>query len=188
MTKAEVSAAAGVNHTTLLAFERGDYAPSRQTLARIEQATGVTSAISKLPLEWVRIQRLEKQVIAEDIYAFEVDRMHNFVCGTGPLLSHNCETLAAGTRLFWEVTLDDVTPLEFEAFCVTLAEFGRFPYLGGKSGVGHGKVAIKFDKWVSIDPRLAPQGKEMAFSLGAAYVEHLRSRGDDIRGLIDGLA
>jgi len=98
------------------------------------------------------------------------------------------ETLAAGTQLYWEVTLDDVTDLERDAFCVTLAEFSRFPYIGGKSGVGHGKVFIKFDKWIEIDPRIAPTGKEITFALGNLYQQHLQERGDDIRGLINGLA
>lgn len=97
------------------------------------------------------------------------------------------ETLAAGTRLFWEVSLDDVTPLEFEAFCITLLEFARFPYIGGKSAVGHGKIAIEFDKWIEINPRLAPMGREMQFALGNQYMQHLHDHADDLRGLIDGL-
>lgn len=98
------------------------------------------------------------------------------------------ETIAAGTRLFWDITMDDVTQLEFEAFCVTLAEFSRFPYIGGKSSVGHGKVEIRFDNWIAIDPRLSPTGKEITRSLGNMYQEHLKNRGDDIRELIDGLS
>jgi CRISPR type IV-associated protein Csf2 len=98
------------------------------------------------------------------------------------------ETIAAGTQLFWDITMDDVTPLEFEAFCVTLAEFSRFPYIGGKSGVGHGKVEIHFDNWIEIDPRLAPTGQEITRGLGNLYQEHLKNRGDDIRELIDGLS
>jgi CRISPR type IV-associated protein Csf2 len=98
------------------------------------------------------------------------------------------ETLAAGTRLFWEVALDDVTDLEREAFVVTLMEFSKSPYIGGKSGVGHGKVLIKFDKWIEIDPRLAPAGNEVAFKLGNLYQKHLQERGSDIRELINGLA
>jgi CRISPR type IV-associated protein Csf2 len=97
------------------------------------------------------------------------------------------ETLAAGTKLFWGVTLDDVTDLEFEAFCVTLAEFSRFPYIGGKSGVGHGKVKVEFDDWIEIDPHITPTGKELSFSLGNLYADHLENRGDEIRGLINGL-
>ena len=98
------------------------------------------------------------------------------------------ETLAAGTRLFWDITMDDVTDLEFEAFCVTLAEFSRFPYIGGKSGVGHGKVEIRFDSWMEIDPRIAPTGKDISFALGNLYKEHLEQRGAEIRELIDGLS
>ena len=97
------------------------------------------------------------------------------------------ETIAAGTELFWEVTLDDVTDLEFEAFAVTLAEFGRFPYIGGKSGVGHGKVALHFDKWMEIEPRLAPTGRELDLPLGNRYMEHLKEHSGEIRELLDGL-
>ena len=97
------------------------------------------------------------------------------------------ETLAAGTRLFWEVTLDDVTDLEFEAFAICLAEFARFPYIGGKSGVGHGKVSIKFDQWIEINPRLAPDGQAVGFPLGSLYMVHLKEKSDNIRGLLDGL-
>jgi len=102
-------------------------------------------------------------------------------------MRYHVETLAAGTRLFWDITLDDVTDLEFEAFCVTLAQFARFPYIGGKSGVGHGKVEIRFDDWVEINPRIAPTGKELSFALGNRYKEHLEQRGEDIRRLIDDL-
>lgn len=98
------------------------------------------------------------------------------------------ETLAAGTRLFWEVTLDDVTDLEFEAFAVCLAEFARWPYIGGKSGVGHGKVSVKFDQWIEINPRLAPDGKAVGFPLGSQYMAHLKEKAGDIRELLDGLS
>lgn len=98
------------------------------------------------------------------------------------------ETLAAGTRFFWDITLDDVTDLEFEAFAVALAEFGRFPYIGGKSGVGHGKVAIRFDKWMEIEPRLAPAGREISIPLGSRYMEHLKAKADSIRELLNGLS
>ena len=98
------------------------------------------------------------------------------------------ETLCAGTQFFWEVTLDDVTDLEFDTFAVALAEFGRLPYIGGKGGVGHGKVSVHFDKWIEIEPRLAPEGREVGMPLGTAYLDHLRANGGRIRGLLDGLA
>lgn len=98
------------------------------------------------------------------------------------------ETLAAGARLYWEIALDDVSDLEREAFFVTLAEFSRLPYIGGKSNVGLGKVNIKFDKWLEIDSRVAPNGKEISFALGNLYHKHLQERGDAIRELINGLS
>jgi len=97
------------------------------------------------------------------------------------------ETLAAGTQLFWDITLDDVSDLEFEAFCVTLAEFGRFPYIGGKSGVGHGKIKINFDRWINIDPRITPAGSELDIPLGTRYQTHLQEHGEEIREALDGL-
>lgn len=97
------------------------------------------------------------------------------------------ETLAAGSRLYWEISLDDVTDLEREAFFVTLAEFSRFPYIGGKSSVGHGKISVKFDNWIEIDSRVT-NGKELSFGIGNLYQKHLQERGDEIRELINGLA
>ena len=98
------------------------------------------------------------------------------------------ETLAAGTKFFWEIYLEDVTDLEFEAFCVTLAEFGRFPYIGGKAGVGHGKISIHFDKWLEIDSRATPKGTEISVPLGQLYLQHLQENGDTIRSLLNGFA
>lgn len=98
------------------------------------------------------------------------------------------ETLCAGTRFFWDITLDDVTDLEFEAFAAALGEFGRFPYIGGKSGVGHGKIAVRFDDWIEINPRIAPTGKEIGLPLGSKYEAHLREHGNEIRELLDGLS
>lgn len=97
------------------------------------------------------------------------------------------ETLAAGTRFYWEIVLDDVTDLEFEALCVTLAQFSKLPYIGGKSGVGHGKVSVMFDKWMEIDPRAAPTGTEIDVTLGTRYMQHLEQNAAEIRELLDGL-
>lgn len=107
--------------------------------------------------------------------------------GQNQQMRYYVETLSAGTRFYWDVTLEDVEPVEFDAFCVTLAEFSRFPYVGGKSGVGHGKVSVKFDNWLEIDPRTAPSGKALDFSLGTRYMQHLRDNAASIREVIDGL-
>jgi len=130
-------------------------------------------------LEMDAAKKREKRGTSEDIAGptGQKQQMRYFV-----------ETLAAGTKLFWDISLDDVTDVEFEAFAVTLAEFGRFPYIGGKSGVGHGKVQIHFDKWINIDPRLAPSGQEIDLPLGNRYMHHLAGNADSIRELLDGLS
>lgn len=99
------------------------------------------------------------------------------------------ETLAAGTPFYWKVVLDDVTDIEFEAFATVLVEFSRLPYVGGKSNVGLGEVAIQFDNWMSIDSRaqiLNPTA--LGMPAGAAYATHLKERGADIRSLLEGMS
>lgn len=91
------------------------------------------------------------------------------------------ETLAAGTQFYLRITLDDVTDVEFEAFITTLVEFSRRPFVGGKSGTGLGEISLKFDRWVEIDSRVAPQGREVALPLGQDYAKHLESKAFDIR-------
>ena len=107
--------------------------------------------------------------------------------GQSQQMRYYSETIAAGCRFFWEIHIEDVTDLEFDAFCIALAEFSRFPFVGGKSGIGHGKVSVKFDNWIEIDPRLTPTGKAIDFTLGTKYMQYLSNNGGDIRGLIDGL-
>lgn len=102
-------------------------------------------------------------------------------------MRHFVETIAAGTRLYWEVILDDVTDIQLEAFLITLAEFSRMPFIGGRSGTGHGKISMRMNNWIEIDSRLAPQGKELAFTIGTLYTNHLEKNRDEIRGLLDEL-
>jgi hypothetical protein len=105
--------------------------------------------------------------------------------GAHQQMRYSVETLASGTRFFWELCLDDVTDTEFEAFCITLAEFSRLPYIGGKSSIGHGKISVRFDNWMEIDPRLAPSGSAVSFTLGTQYLSHLNKNGENIRATLN---
>jgi hypothetical protein len=107
--------------------------------------------------------------------------------GQSQQMRYYVETMAAGTRLYWEMSLCDVNQIEFDALAITLTEFGRYPYIGGKSGVGHGKVAIQFDKWIEINPRLSPSGNEIDTPLGTRYLAHLKENGVAIKEIINGL-
>lgn len=97
------------------------------------------------------------------------------------------ETFAPGTRFHWKLVLEDVTDVEYDAFMTTLAEFSRLPYVGGKSSVGLGEVAIKFDKWLQIDSRVQVESEAIARPAGNAYAEHLKQRGAEIRTVLETL-
>lgn len=97
------------------------------------------------------------------------------------------ETLAAGTRLYWKLVLDDVTDLEFDALLTTLVEFSRAPYVGGKSAVGLGEVAVQFEDWMQIDSRAHLSGTAISVPAGALYATHLRERGEEVRAWLRGL-
>lgn len=92
------------------------------------------------------------------------------------------ETLSPGTRFYWDIILDDVTDVEFEAFITTLLEFSKRPFVGGKSNVGMGKVKINFDKWLTIEPHtVSKDSKKVSFQIGTLYEKHLSKNGKRIR-------
>lgn len=98
------------------------------------------------------------------------------------------ETLAAGTQFYWRLQLDDVTDVEFEAFLTALLEFSRHPFVGGKSAVGMGEVAVQFDDWLEIDSRAHTNGKQVDRPIGAAYEKHLAKHSIDIVNLLEAMA
>lgn len=95
-------------------------------------------------------------------------------------MMYNIETLAAGTKFYWKVVLEDVSDVEFEAFLATLLEFSKSPGVGGKGGVGHGEISIQLDRWVQIDSRVDLQGTELDVKLGTKYQDHLKKNKNTI--------
>lgn len=100
-------------------------------------------------------------------------------------MMYEVETISAGTRFYWSVTLEDVTDVEFEAFVFTVLAWSRAPYLGGKSGVGLGEVQIQMGDWFEIDSRTTGQKKELGLKLGKAYEQHIEKNGDSIREMLN---
>jgi CRISPR type IV-associated protein Csf2 len=107
--------------------------------------------------------------------------------GQAQQMRYFVETMVAGTQLYWKIVLDDATDLEFEAFLQCLLEFSKAPYVGGKSNVGLGEVALKFDNWIRIDSRADVVGTEVAMPLGKLYHEHLKTNADGIRETLNGV-
>ncbi len=109
--------------------------------------------------------------------------------GAHQQMMYHVESFAAGTRFFWELFLDDATDIEFEALIAALAEWSKAPYIGGRSAVGLGKVAVNFDRWFRVEPRidLDASGVAVDVPLGARYLAHLRAEGPAIREYLRGL-
>jgi CRISPR type IV-associated protein Csf2 len=79
------------------------------------------------------------------------------------------EVLSPGTKMYWYLQIDgDATDIEYQAFMTSLETWAMSPYIGGKSGTGHGKVAIDLDRW-----RLHP--------IGTDYNRHLELKAEEIR-------
>jgi len=107
--------------------------------------------------------------------------------GNKQQMMYYVETFAAGTQFYWSLVLDDVTDVEFDAFAVCLGEFARMPFIGAKSNVGLGRVQVRFDKWHTVDARLAT-GNQLDTPLGRRYQAHLQEHGAQIRDLLAGMA
>lgn len=106
--------------------------------------------------------------------------------GSSTQMRYEVETVIAGAEFAWEVRVEDASPIELGAFYAAIAEFARSPFVGGKSSVGHGLVAVNFDEWV-IDPRAPIQGGSIARPMFQAYEEHLSSRKEEIAEALGGL-
>jgi hypothetical protein len=97
------------------------------------------------------------------------------------------ETIAAGTKFFWKIALEDVTDVEFEAFLTTLLYWSKFATVGGKSATGLGEIAIKMDKWIEIDSRAHIDGHEIDMPIGKKYEKHLADKKAEIIGFLNGI-
>ncbi len=65
--------------------------------------------------------------------------------GPATQMRYTVELLAAGAILYQRIYLQDMTDLELGAFVSALHEFQKAPYIGGKSGTGHGLCEIEYE-------------------------------------------
>jgi hypothetical protein len=104
--------------------------------------------------------------------------------GSKQQMMYYTETLAAGTPFAWSIILQDVTDAELEAFGVALAEWSKAPYIGAKSNVGLGKVALDIIDFALIDSRMSATSTAIDMPAGTAYMRHLRDNAAAIRDLL----
>lgn len=128
-----------------------------------------------------------KQLEAQNALKREKQKVGNDVdteIGKHQQMRYHHETFAAGTRFFAEFILKEPTDVEYEAFMITLAEFSRLPFIGGRSAVGHGKIKMKFENWTEINPNLALTATEVDRPIGTKYVDHLQKNGASIKDML----
>lgn len=117
-------------------------------------------------------------------------------------MRYTVEMLAAGAVLYQRIDLCDVSDLELGAFVSALVEFSKHPYIGGKSGTGHGLVDVEYtwrpagarepaEKFLSIStdrlwlsqPAEEAKGKYDDF-LVRLYDQYLENRADELTKLL----
>ncbi len=119
-------------------------------------------------------------------------------------MRYTVEMLAAGAVLYQRIDLCDMTDLELGAFVSALAEFSKHPYIGGKSGTGHGLVEIEYEwryageketqgKFIQINTDclwLSEQAEETKNQydkfLADVYNKYLEDKADELTKLLAG--
>lgn len=108
--------------------------------------------------------------------------------GVKQQMRYENETVAAGARFFHEIFLEDVTEQEYHAFLSALYEFSRFPFIGGRSAVGHGKIAMRYSQ-LDVNPLAqAENGTDLALTMERSYNEHLQAQRETIVRLLGAIA
>jgi CRISPR type IV-associated protein Csf2 len=107
--------------------------------------------------------------------------------GASTQMMYTTEVIIAGSLLSWRIHLDDVTELEWEAFLCALAELRRKPWIGGKSGTGHGEIELHCDSWEELNSQIAPKTEAVSAPVGALYAKHVAERRNDILAVLQGI-
>lgn len=96
-------------------------------------------------------------------------------------MRYTVEMLAAGAVLYQRIDLCDMSDLELGAFVSALVEFSKHPYIGGKSGTGHGLVDAEYT-WRPAGAR-EPAGKFLSISTDRLWLsqpaEEAKGKYDD---------
>lgn len=90
--------------------------------------------------------------------------------GPATQMRYTVELLAAGSILYQRIYLQDMTDLELGAFVSALDEFQKAPYIGGKSGTGHGLCEIEYEWSVPGDRGGEARGVFLRVSENTLYL------------------
>lgn len=134
----------------------GDYEPqSVFTLTQIEMYVRKDDKKNELYKVFRTSQEAAKEVAESDS---KKSQMMYFV-----------ETIKAGTKFYWQITLQDPTDEELGAFLLFLNSYVNEPFsLGGNGRVGHGDIKLDFYKTETTDSEIKFQNSDFVKYIDAA--------------------
>ena len=136
-------------------LELGDYKPqSVFTLTQIEMYVRKDDKKNELYKVFRSSQEAAKEIIESD----KKGQMMYF-----------SETLKAGTKLYWQITLQDPTEAELGSFLMFLDIYVNEPFsLGGNGRIGHGDIKLDFHKTETIDSQMKFKNSDFVKYMDAA--------------------
>lgn len=96
------------------------------------------------------------------------------------------ECLAAGTLFHWRVGIQLATEMERSCFLSTLALYSQDAVVGGKAGVGFGKIHMEVKGVATCSPTLKTSDLP-TLSVWSQYEQHIRDHGDEIVAWLRGM-
>lgn len=101
-------------------------------------------------------------------------------------MRYGVEVMAAGLTLYHWFELDGVTEVELGAFCSALERFSKSPTLGGKAGIGLGRVSLNYDRFkinesVEFDEELQVAKEEYDAALSDFQLALQEHKGDAVK-------
>lgn len=100
----------------------------------------------------------------------------------GGQMMYHTETLIAGTRFFWQVSLRDTNEIETGAFLSSLQQWlNQSSQVGGNGRVGHGKLKFEVSKTKVVDSDIDFGNDDFV-----SYIENANSSKKDVSEFFEG--
>ena len=96
-------------------------------------------------------------------------------------MMYHTETIAAGTRFYWQICLRDTTDIETGAVLAILQKWlSGFSQVGGNARVGHGKLKVEFE-----EPRVVDSDVKFTNSDFVTYINKAEDAKKDVTSLFE---
>jgi hypothetical protein len=126
---------------------------------------------------------IEQRLLASEKASAESDAI-GAARSKSTMLPRSHETLCAGSLFYWRVTADTQTDLDLDTLRVAIGAWLTDGYVGGKRGVGHGKIRVVRGSDETLrfaDPSVTPVDfNGLALSVGQVFKTHVAERREKI--------